>query len=145
MKSILEDYREQRRRLSEAYIMPTRITFSAEGYLKAKAMTDAYSLMDNFLTGVPQTFDGLPFNVVRDQHEDIKVHNAMTDVRARGSIAVRLSADLSDARKTVADIIGGNMSEDQISDIVMGFVEANPRSQLAAALKEAVRLHGRFE
>lgn len=161
MTTIHEQYREQRRKLAESYIMPTRITFSPAGYTKMRAEHDSTSLWNTAgPSGSPDTYDGWPYSVVNEQAEEVKLHNAMTD-QPRGrqnAITVQLSFDaangqcLADGQPvgepiTTAQIIGSALTAAQLCDIIRAWLDADCQKwgKFEHALDDVLERYGTFE
>ena len=149
MGSILEQYREQRRKLATAYIMPTRITFSASGYTKMMSEADSMTLMLNPNTpaGQPTTYDGLPYSVVNDQPEEIKLHNSMTDTGRQRAITIKgTMGKLGEEPKTMVQLVASSLDAATLCDIIMEWLGADPHwGDFEKELHAVVEKHGRFE
>jgi hypothetical protein len=152
MSSILEQYREQRRRLATAYIMPTRITFSGPGYTKMMSEADSMTLMLNPNTpaGQPTTYDGLPYSVVNDQPEEIKLHNSMTDSGPQRAIKFAMKGSFgklgTEEPKTMVEIVAQSLDAATLCDIIMHWLGADPHwGDFEKELHAVVERHGRFE
>lgn len=149
MTTIHEQYREQRRKLAESYIMPTRITFSPAGYTKMRAEHDSTSLWNTAgPSGSPDTYDGWPYSVVNDQAKEVKLHNAMTDQpRPRqNAITVKIDGIMSGA--PVAEIIAANLKAAQLCDIIRAWLDSDDATHwgdFEKALDKVLEEHGRFE
>lgn len=147
MGSIFEQYREQRRKLAASYITPTRITFSPAGYTKMMSEHESTSLNNTATPAAsPSTYDGWPYNVVNDQPEEVKLHNAMTDSpRGRqNAITVKIDGIMSGA--PVVEILAQNLSAAQLCDIIMAWLGQDPHwGDFEKELHAVVEKHGTFE
>lgn len=152
MSTILEQYRDQRRKLATSYIIPTRITFSHDGYKKMMCEADSMALMLNPNTPAwdPPTYDGLPYSVVNDQPEEVKVHNAMTDTGRQNAITLQMKGTFgklgTEEPKTMVQIVAQSLDAATLCDIIMHWLGADPHwGDFEKALHKVVEEHGRFE
>lgn len=149
MATILEQYRDQRRKLHGAYIQPTRITFSLAGYRKMMAEADSMTLMLNTATpaGQPPTYDNLPYSVVNTQAEEVKVHNAMTDTGRQRAISIKgTMGKLGGEPKTMVQLVASSLDSPTLCDIIMEWLAAcTDIGPFEIALRNAVEQHGKFE
>lgn len=145
MSTIFDQYTEQRRKLAEAYIQPTRITFSSVGRDKMlrELASDTLHVLARQGVNEANTYQGLPYLVDHAQQEDIKLHNAMADYKPRGVVSFRV--DHLDPHQTTMEVAGQALTKPQLCDIINAWCEANPKEKLAAALDEDVRRYGSFE
>jgi hypothetical protein len=144
MSKIFDQYAEQRAELVEAYIRPTRITFSTAGY--RKMMGEHESGVHHVFSSKqhrPHTYCGLPYLVDRAQQEDIKLHNAMTDAPQPSAVLFRV--DHLDPHQTAMQVAGQGLSKAQLCNLISAWTGANPEGPLSAALSEAIIAHGSFE
>lgn len=153
MGKVFDEYQEQRRKLVEAYIQPTRITFSPEGHKKA--------LMENLASGAfmpatnpsgQATYDGWPYTVVNDQAEDVKLHNAMTDSphARQNAITFAMKGPFgkfgAERPKTMIEIVANSLDAKTLCDIIMTWLGADcDWGDFEKELHAVVEKHGRFE
>lgn len=149
MTTIHEQYREQRPKLAESYIMPTRITFSPDGYTKMRAEHDSTSLWNTAgPSGAPNTYDGWPYSVVNDQAEEVKLHNAMTDGPRQRQNAITIKIDGIMSGAPVAEIVAANLTAAQLCDIARAWLDSDDAThwgEFEKGLDELIVKHGRFE
>ena len=151
MGKVFDEYQEQRRKLVEAYIQPTRITFSLEGHKRA--------LMENLASGAfmpatnpssPATYDGWPYSVVKDQVEDVKLHNAMTDSPRPRQRAITVRGTFGkfggEEPKTMVQLVASSLDAATLCDIIMEWLGGDPHwGDFEKELHAVVEKHGRFE
>lgn len=151
MDSIFNQYREQRRKLVEAYIQPTRITFSSDGFAKMRAEHDSTSLWNTAgPSGKPDTYDGWPYSVVNDQPEEVKLHNAMTDSPRPRQRAITVRGTFGkfggEEPKTMVQLVASSLDAATLCDIIIEWLGADPHwGDFEKELHAVVEKHGRFE
>lgn len=151
--TILEQYREQRRKLVEAYIQPTRITFSPAGYTKMLSEHDSTTLHHSAgPAGKPNTYDGWPYSVVNDQQEEVKLHNAMTDSGRPRQRAITVQGTFGkfggQEPKTMVQLVASSLDAATLCDIIREWLDADDATHWGDFEKElhaVVEKHGRFE
>lgn len=154
MTNLFEEYLQQRSDLLEADKKPIGVVFSHEGW--SKALKEEADSGRNMLTQGPSaTYGGLHRWIDPEQAANIVVTDK-TQVQwfegrrnnRRGNMSVKLSVDMADARKTIAEIIGSKLSKPQLCDLIISFVESHHPSEadpFTIELRAVVERHGSFE
>ena len=156
MTTLFEEYFRQRSDVVEASQSPRTVVFNQAGFFRAmkEAMPDSNHF--NLNPGdSSRTYCGLPYMIDRDQRTELVVtHETESEVQERirngrrGQMSVKLSVDMSDAKKTIAEIIGSKLSKPQLSDLIISFVESqhpDERDPFSIELRAVVERHGSFE
>jgi len=162
-KKIYEQYVEQRAEALRKRLAPVEVLFSSKGHIQALSQDDGSGNRLNLQTkGWPTEYMGLPFRIVHDQVEPIKLRcvdggsaeahlfrssRRAADQQIAGHNTARAKMMLEN--EETLKLLGKVITEAQLSDLIVAFAEdaimSGANTPFQAAVYQAVVNYGRFE
>lgn len=130
--------------LSSTHDVPTSITFSPDGYMRAMMEDDKGAFCLSGVEGKPTTYLGMPVHI----SETLQGPFQLDYGKQVGHVTMEINGATLLGGINVFEVIGATLSAAEVCDLIQGFLENDDPSAwgpFEKALHKVITEHGTFE
>lgn len=130
--------------LSSTHDVPTGITFSHDGYMRAMMEDDKGAFRLSGVDGKPTTYLGMVVHI----SETLQGPFQLDYGKKHGHVTMEINASTLLGGISVYEVIGATLTAAELCDIIQGFLDTDDPcawGPFEKALHDVVTKHGRFE